>query len=129
MQKIEIDGNNFSNLAEFYDEIELKLTSGLNWKIGRNLNAFDDVLDGGFGVHELNENLELIWLNSEKSKSDLGWNETILFISEKLKNCHPTNKLDVELDLEKAKSKKGQTLYEIITDLINAKPNIKLAEK
>ena len=56
MLTIKIQGNNFSNLAEFYDEIERKMTSGLEWKIGRNLNAFNDVLRGGFGVHDCDEN-------------------------------------------------------------------------
>jgi hypothetical protein len=37
---------------EFYDEVENKLTNGLNWRIGRNLDEFDDVLKGGFGIHE-----------------------------------------------------------------------------
>lgn len=128
MQKIEIDGNKFSNLNEFYDEIELKLTNGLGWKIGRNLDALNDVLDGGFGVHEINENIELIWLNSGKSKLDLGWNETILYLKKKLEKCHPTNKPSVKSDLKDAESRKGQTLYEIITELINDKPNTKLTE-
>ena len=71
MRTIEINGNNFSNLTEFYDEVERKMTNGLNWKIGRNLDAFEDVLSGGFGVHEVEENYELKWLNSEKNKAEL----------------------------------------------------------
>ena len=71
MRTIEINGNNFSNLTEFYDEVERKMTNGLNWKIGRNLDAFEDVLSGGFGVQEVEENYELKWLNSEKSKTEL----------------------------------------------------------
>ena len=129
MRKIEINGNKFSNLAGFYDEIEAKLTSGLDWKIGRNLNALADILDGGFGVYEFEEDVELVWLDSSKSKSDLGWNETIKFIKDKLETCHPTNKSDVESDLQKAESKEGQTLYEIIKELMYDKPNISLTEK
>ncbi|QXP78428.1 MULTISPECIES: barstar family protein [Winogradskyella] len=71
MRTIEINGNNFSNLTEFYDELERKMTNGLNWKIGRNLDAFEDVLSGGFGVQEVEENYELKWLNSKKSKTEL----------------------------------------------------------
>jgi RNAse (barnase) inhibitor barstar len=71
MRTIEINGNNFSNLTEFYDEVERKMTNGLNWKIGRNLDAFEDVLSGGFGVQEVEENYELKWLNSKKSKTEL----------------------------------------------------------
>ncbi|WP_405603865.1 barstar family protein [Polaribacter sp. Asnod1-A03] len=43
------------------------MTSGLNWKIGRNLDAFNDVLSGGFGVHEVNEKYILKWHRSEKA--------------------------------------------------------------
>ncbi|MFD1015476.1 barstar family protein [Winogradskyella rapida] len=55
MRIIEINGNKFSNMKGFYREIESKMTFGLNWKIGRNLNAFNDVLYGGFGVHDVDE--------------------------------------------------------------------------
>ena len=47
-----IDGRRFSNLAGFYDEVERVFTCGLDWKIGRNLDAFNDILRGGFGRHE-----------------------------------------------------------------------------
>jgi len=71
MRTIEINGNNFSNLSEFYDEVERKMTSGLDWKIGRNLDAFNDILSGGFGVHEFGENYQLTWTNADKSNSEL----------------------------------------------------------
>ena len=47
-----IDGRRFSNMAGFYDEVEQVFTCGLDWKIGRNLDAFNDILRGGFGRHE-----------------------------------------------------------------------------
>ena len=68
---IEINGNIFSNLSEFYNGVERKMTNDLNWKIRRNLDAFNDVLNGGFGIHECDEDYKMIWLNSEKSKSEL----------------------------------------------------------
>ena len=43
-----IDGRRFSNMAGFYDEVERVFTFGLDWKIGRNLDAFNDILRGGF---------------------------------------------------------------------------------
>jgi RNAse (barnase) inhibitor barstar len=71
MKEITIDGNNFSCVNGFYDEIEAKLTKGLKWKIGRNLNAINDVLRGGFGVHDYEEPFVLIWLNAQKSSMGL----------------------------------------------------------
>ena len=47
-----IDGRRFSNMAGFYDEVERVFTFGLDWKIGQNLNAFNDILLGDFGQHE-----------------------------------------------------------------------------
>ena len=44
-----INGSRITSEKSFYNEIEKVLTNGLNWKIGRNLDAFDDVLRGGFG--------------------------------------------------------------------------------
>ncbi len=59
MITVQIDGGRFSNLKEFYDEVERCLTSGLDWKIGRNLDAFDDILKGGIGMHNYGKKLNL----------------------------------------------------------------------
>lgn len=50
MTVYEIDGENFSTLEEFYDEVSRVLVPGAAW--GRNLDAFNDVLHGGFGTPE-----------------------------------------------------------------------------
>jgi len=67
-----IDGNNFSDLPSFYDEIDKVLTKDLNWKTGHNLSAFNDLLCGGFGVFKYDQPIKIIWRNFEKSKLDLG---------------------------------------------------------
>ena len=82
-----LEGNKFDNLQGFYDEVERVLTKDLGWKIGRNLDAFNDVLGGGFGAFEYEEPIHIIWGHSDKSKSDLGYPETIKWLEEKLKQC------------------------------------------
>lgn len=62
-----IDGRRFSNMAGFYDEVEQVFICGLDWKIGRNLNAFNDILRGGFGRHEYGQPIHIQWLAYEKS--------------------------------------------------------------
>jgi len=124
-----INGENFSNLQEFYDEVEAQLTKNLDWKIGRNLSAFNDVLRGGFGLHEYEEPLYLKWINLSKSKMDFGWTATIKYLEDKLKNCHPTNVESVLADLEYAKNKNGQTLYEIILGIISEHEHIQFDKK
>jgi|SRR3989344_6027732 len=67
-----IDGKNFSNLKGFYEEVEKSLTMETkDFTMGRNLNAFNDILSGGFGKFEYEESIILIWKNLEKSKKDL----------------------------------------------------------
>ncbi len=116
--EVTIDSNNFSNLSEFYDEIESKLTKGLTWKIGRNLNAFNDVLHGGFGVHDYDEEFTLIWKHSKQSIEDLGYTETLLLLNNVLLNCHPSNSQRVKDEISLCESGNGPTLYETILEII-----------
>ena len=72
-QKIAIiDGDNFSYLETFYDEVDRVLTKDINFKTGQNLDAFNDILCGDFGFFSYNETLKLIWTNFTKSRKNLG---------------------------------------------------------
>ncbi len=42
------DGAKITSLEAFYDEVSNVLVPGASW--GRNLNAFNDILRGGFGT-------------------------------------------------------------------------------
>ncbi len=129
MKHVELDGKNITNLVSFYDEIEDKLTCALKWKIGRNLEAFSDVLRGGFGVHELGETLNIVWKDHESSNRMLGWNETTKYIQSKLKRCYPKNISSIMNDLELSKKHEGKTLFETIVNLISQHKNVKLQLK
>ena len=61
----EIDGERFSTLEEFYSEIDrvMRLSA---W--GHNLDAFNDVLRGGFGTPQ--EGFTIRWKNHGTSKAD-----------------------------------------------------------
>lgn len=86
MRKFILDGNRFSDIEGFYNEIDNLLTRDLDFKTGHNLDAFNDLLCGGFNVHDYNEPITIRWINFEKSKNDLG-NEMILEILETMLNC------------------------------------------
>ena len=47
---LEIDGTRFDTLEGFYDEVSRQLIPRSDW--GRNLDAFNDILRGGFGTPE-----------------------------------------------------------------------------
>jgi RNAse (barnase) inhibitor barstar len=71
-QTLIIDSNNFFDLESFFDEIDRVLTKGLTWKTGHNMNAYNDLLRGGFGVYEYEEPVKIVWVNFSKSESILG---------------------------------------------------------
>lgn len=65
----EIDGAGISSLEDFYDEVSTNVIPGAHW--GRNLDAFNDILRGGFGTPD-EGGFVLRWTNSRRSKEALG---------------------------------------------------------
>jgi RNAse (barnase) inhibitor barstar len=122
-----LDGNEFSNLQSFYDAVENGLTKDLGWDMGRNLDAFHDVLRGGFGVYEYGEPVRLIWLHSDKSRKDLGWDETVKYLSAMLTTCHPANVELVKRKLALAENREGETLFDTIVGIIKGHGHIELS--
>ena len=72
---------NFLNMKGFYQEVEAVFTYDLGWHIGDNLDAFNDVLRGGFGRHEYGVPIHIRWISYDKSIRDLG-QETMAEIEE-----------------------------------------------
>lgn len=64
----EIDGARFSTLEEFYDEVDRVLIPHAAW--GRNLDALNDILRGGFGTPE--GGFEIRWKHHQLSRKRLG---------------------------------------------------------
>jgi len=122
-----LDGNEFSTLSSFYSAVENALTKDLGWDMGRNLDAFHDVLRGGFGVYEYEEPVRLVWLNSNKSRKDLGWEETMKYLSAMLTTCHPANVEFVKRDLALAKRHEGKTLFAVLVEIIKTHDHIELS--
>src|ERR671911_2815289 len=88
MAEYEIDGKNFSTLEGFYDEISRVLIPGAWW--GRNLDAFNDILRGGFVTPE--SGFTLRWLNHDVSRRRLGYDETVRQLELTLQRCHPSHR-------------------------------------
>lgn len=109
-----IEGMNFDTLEGFYDEISKVLIPGEYW--GRNLDAFNDILYGGFGTPE--EGFVLIWKHSKKSKRDLGHKETIKWLEYHLDKVHQTNINLMKERLVLAKQNQGEILFMTLMDII-----------
>jgi hypothetical protein len=110
-----LDGLSFDDLAGFFaaKSRTLGLTS---W--GMNLDAFNDVLRGGFGTPD--GGFILRWVRSDVSAGRLGWPETIRYVEKKLTTCHPCSIPLAQAHLEAACRHEGQTLFQIITGIVRA---------
>lgn len=67
-----LDGRKIHTMQQFYEQVQEQMTKGCTFQIGDNLNAFNDVLWGGFCVHEYEEPLHIVWIFSEESREHLG---------------------------------------------------------
>ena len=63
-----LDGDKIVDLESFYDEVSAKVLPGVRW--GRNLDAFNDILRGGFGTPE--DGFVLRWTSFAVSRAALG---------------------------------------------------------
>ena len=110
---IRIDGLQFYTLEGFFEHFAEK---ALNGRWGQNLDAFNDVLRGGFGTPEGGFVIE--WLNHTVSKQRLGYPETIRQLEMRLTTCHPANVPSVKEELDAARNGKGSTVYDWLLEII-----------
>ena len=120
-----IEGSKVGSLEQFYEEISESLIPNVAW--GRNLDAFNDILGGGFGLPE--EGFTLVWQNAALSKKHLGHGETVRQLQKRLEHCHPSAIPDIERMLEAAQRGEGPTVYDWLIEIIREHPEIDLILK
>ncbi|SEW07392.1 hypothetical protein SAMN05421841_0905 [Chryseobacterium wanjuense] len=112
-----INGSHFSNLEGFYEEVSTVFMKDADWKVG-TLDGFNDVL---YGIET-----DITWKNSQKSKEDLGFNVTKEFYENKIRQGKPFNVQLIQQKLDKMIDGNGQTLFEILIEIIESHKNITL---
>lgn len=112
-----INGGHFLDLEGFYEEISQLFMKDEDWKVG-TLDGFDDIL---YGVET-----DIIWKNSQKSKEDLGFDLTKEFYENKIRQGKLFNVQLIQQKLDELIAGKGQTLFEILIEIIESHKNITL---
>ena len=113
---LETDGAAFDDLEGFWEEVSRQLIPGAEW--GCSLDAFNDILRGGFGTP--GGGFVLRWTISHRSRVALGYEETVRWLERKVERCHPDNVPSVRSDLEAARAGRGPTLFDILVEIIQA---------
>lgn len=112
-QSYTIDGEKFSTLEEFYDEISTTLIPGAVWE--RNLDNLSSVIRG-FGTPD--EGLDLRWKHSDLSRERLGYPETVRQLETRLLTCPPSEIPVVTLELARARLRQGPTVFNWLVGII-----------
>jgi hypothetical protein len=112
--RYQIHGSRFATLEGFYEEISRVLIPGEPW--GRNLEAFNDILRGGFGTPS--GGFAIDWKNHGLSKQRLGYDETVRQLEIRLGICNSESSDKVLRDLERARTHQGPTVFDWLVDII-----------
>lgn len=112
-----INGGHFSDLEGFYEEVSKLFMKDEDWKIG-TLDGFDDIL---YGVET-----DITWKDSQKSKEDLGFDLTKEFYENKIRQGKPFNVQLIQQKLDELIAGNGQTLFEILIEIIESHQKIEL---
>lgn len=109
-----LDGSDFSSLEEFARHFSDVVLPEYRWN--GNLNAFNDILRGGFGTPA--EGFVIRWKNAELSRQKLGYPATIRQLKEHLNNCPPTNREHIARELKAANRHEGSTVFDWLIEII-----------
>jgi len=110
----ELDGRRFSTLEEFAQHFSEVVLSDYQWT--GNLNAFNDVLRGGFGTPD--GGYVVRWLHSDLSRARLGYEETVRQLERQLVKCHPSNRDSFRERIAAARTETGQTVFDWLVEII-----------
>src|SRR5207248_1532251 len=110
----EIDSDRFSTLEGFFGEVSRVLIPEATW--GHNLDAFNDILRGGFGTPE--DGFTIRWKNHALSRERLGYPETVRQLEIRLQHCHSSNRAHVARQLDQARAGNGPTVFDWLVEII-----------
>jgi RNAse (barnase) inhibitor barstar len=117
-----VDGEKFSTLTEAANVFSSSLGFIAPWN--GNLDAFNDMISGGFRTPD--EGFILVWRHSKLSQERLGHNETLHWLENNVKRCHPSNIPKVKERIIAVKRGEGETLFDTLVEIIRGHKEIEL---
>lgn len=124
-----IDGKSFLDFEGFVKEFNKNVFGDNYWQ--GNLDAFNDMLYGGYGTPQIpdeTEDFTIIWKNAYKSVYDLGVKELskCLWEGDALEHIPECNLEIVKKQKALAEMGLGKTMFMLLVEIIAGHKNIKL---
>lgn len=127
--EIIINGFNIRDKESLYKEINRVFMANEDWQIGESLDALDDLLYGGFGILKDHKSVIIIWENFNENKNLFGYDFTLNFYTDKLKQPNKYNTAFIKKQIEALKKQKAPTYFDTILEIIASHTNITLLPK
>ena len=124
-----IEGANVRDIPSFYAEINRIFMQEEDWNIAPSLDAFNDLLYGGFGALKDAEEVHIIWMDSAQSAAALGLQTTRAYYEAKVQAGTAYNHSLFKEKLEALVQGKGKTYFEIVQEIIKMHPRIILENR
>ncbi len=105
-----LDGRRIHSLEDFW-LVMGEAVNGPGGYFGRNLDAFNDCLAGGFGTPD-DGDFAVEWRDHAYSQQALGYAETARQLEIRLGRCHHTNRPRVAKELAAARADEGPTVFD-----------------
>jgi RNAse (barnase) inhibitor barstar len=111
-----LDGTRIATLEDFWHVVG-EAVNGPGGYFGRNLDAFNDCLRGGFGTPD-DDDFQFHWREHTVSRERLSYAETARQLELRLARCHPTNRPRVAQELAAARDGQGPTVFDWLVRII-----------
>lgn len=129
MKTLTIRGRDIRNISSFYTEINRVFMADEDWKLGESLDAFNDLLFGGYGAITGPEPVELVWKDIDASRVALGIETIRAHLSAKLRQPELYSVTIIQQQLDQLEEGNGSTYFDTILDIIRDHPNLKLKRR
>lgn len=116
---IVIDGARFNDLEGFWDEVA-RAWGTMPPGFGRNVDAFEELVNGA------SEPTVVRWLEAGRSREKLGHEATVRWLEQRLPKVHASNRAEFSKRLEHARAGRGETVFDMLVDVLQVAPRITL---
>ncbi len=121
-----IEGDQIHDIPSLYKEINRVFMKEESWELGNSLDAFDDLLYGGYGVLKDVQQVSIVWKNMEQSRAALGYEVTKAYYEEKLKPGSPFNHEFFRKKLLELEQGTGETYFDVLQTILANHTNLTL---
>ncbi|MFC0205117.1 barstar family protein [Novosphingobium soli] len=119
-----IEGSAITGIAAFYDEINRVFMAGEDWRLGESLDAFDDLLHGGFGALPAGRPATIVWKDMDASRAALGRAATLALLRARLPERTQFNGAKISDQIAELEAGRGTTYFDVVMAIVADHPAI-----